>query len=52
MSFSATLNSHSDTMQLRAALRLGLKTLNENQVPSSQLAAELLLKFGVDAAGL
>jgi release factor glutamine methyltransferase len=30
-------------MQLRAALRLGLKALNENQVPSSQLAAELLL---------
>jgi release factor glutamine methyltransferase len=30
-------------MQLREALRAGLKTLLENHVPSSQLAAELLL---------
>lgn len=30
-------------MQLRAALRQGLKTLLEHQVPSAQLAAELLL---------
>ena len=37
-----------DIMHLRAALRLGLKTLNENQVPSSQLAAELLLMHTLD----
>jgi release factor glutamine methyltransferase len=41
-------------MQLRAALRTGLKTLLEHQVPSAQLAAELLLMhlLGQDRAYL
>ena len=30
-------------MQLRAALKTGLETLLEHQIPSAQLAAELLL---------
>lgn len=35
-------------MELRAALRAGLKTLLENHVPSAQLAADLLLMHVLD----
>jgi release factor glutamine methyltransferase len=35
-------------MQVREALRLGLTTLNENNIPSAQLAAELLLMHVLD----
>lgn len=35
-------------MQIRQALQQGLKTLNEHQVPSAPLAAELLLMHALD----